>query len=154
MKSLLKRIASIVVPSWSPRLHALKSRAVYRAIAPVEGYHSQYGQDQFLDNEVFRGQRGGVFVDVGANDGVSFSNTLLLERERGWRGLCIEPHPRAFEQLVRNRTCDCFNGTMGAEKGVGRFLQLEGYCEMLSGLVDEYSQDHLDRVERDLALHG
>jgi len=37
--------------------------------------------------------RGGVFVEVGANDGVTQSNTYFLGRRRGWSGLLIEPVP-------------------------------------------------------------
>lgn len=40
----------------------------------------------------------GTFVDIGANDGVTFSNTRALAI-RGWRGVCIEPAPKAFHKL-------------------------------------------------------
>jgi FkbM family methyltransferase len=36
---------------------------------------------------------GGFFVEAGANDGVAQSNSFLLARSRGWRGLLIEPVP-------------------------------------------------------------
>lgn len=35
----------------------------------------------------------GVFVEAGANDGVTQSNSLLLEQRLGWSGLLIEPVP-------------------------------------------------------------
>lgn len=35
----------------------------------------------------------GYFVELGANDGIAQSNTLFLERTKGWRGLLIEPEP-------------------------------------------------------------
>jgi FkbM family methyltransferase len=38
-------------------------------------------------------QRGGFFVEAGANDGVTYSNTLFFERFRDWRGLLVEPLP-------------------------------------------------------------
>lgn len=56
---------------------------------------SQLGQDKIVD-EYFHGKRNGVFVDVGAYDGVTFSNTLMLGREGGWTGVCIEPLPDNF----------------------------------------------------------
>ena len=42
-----------------------------------------------------------VLVEVGANDGVTFSNSrnYLLA---GWKGVLIEPHPRNFERLQAN----------------------------------------------------
>ena len=36
---------------------------------------------------------GGFYVEAGANDGVTQSNTLFLARYRGWRGLLVEPVP-------------------------------------------------------------
>jgi FkbM family methyltransferase len=45
--------------------------------------------------ELFLGRRGdGVFVEVGAFDGVSFSNTSGLARA-GWRGWYVEPVPES-----------------------------------------------------------
>lgn len=45
----------------------------------------------------------GVFVEAGANDGVSQSNTLYFEKYRGWRGLLVEPVPELFEKCRKNR---------------------------------------------------
>ena len=44
------------------------------------------------------GNHVGTFVDIGANDGKTFSNTRALA-ERGWKGVCIEPDPEAFARL-------------------------------------------------------
>ncbi len=40
----------------------------------------------------------GTFLDLGANDGIKFSNTRALA-ERGWRGVLVDPSPAAFEKL-------------------------------------------------------
>ena len=45
----------------------------------------------------------GFFVEAGANDGVQQSNTLLLERTRGWRGLLVEPVPELADRCRANR---------------------------------------------------
>ena len=53
-------------------------------------------------------KRGGFFIEAGANDGKSQSNTLLLERYYGWKGLLIEPIPELFEKCKLNRPkCLC-----------------------------------------------
>lgn len=44
------------------------------------------------------------YVEIGANDGVSQSNTLTLELFFGWEGVLIEPASSTFRQLVRNRS--------------------------------------------------
>lgn len=46
---------------------------------------------------------GGVFFEVGGNDGVSQSNTAYLERYRGWSGILVEPIPILFASCVRSR---------------------------------------------------
>lgn len=64
--------------------------------------YSQVGQDTAVVKH-FDGLRGGYFVEVGAGDGVTYSNTYLLEKEYGWRGICVEPIPEQFDKLVRAR---------------------------------------------------
>lgn len=44
--------------------------------------------------------RDGAFVEVGAFDGITWSNTSCLA-ERGWTGLLFEPLPKAFKQCQR-----------------------------------------------------
>ena len=68
-------------------------------------FFSQVGQDMWLAKHVlFAGTAGrGVFVEAGAADGVTGSNTLWLERERAWTGVCVEPHPETFQHLRRLR---------------------------------------------------
>ena len=42
-------------------------------------------------------------MELGANDGVTFSNTLALELNRQWRGVLIEPIESLYRSAVRNR---------------------------------------------------
>lgn len=46
---------------------------------------------------------GGFFVEAGANDGFTQSNTYWLERFRGWRGILVEPMPTHHAELRRER---------------------------------------------------
>lgn len=48
--------------------------------------------------------RNGFFVELGANDGITQSNTKMLELFYGWRGILVEPEPNNFEKLLRNRS--------------------------------------------------
>ena len=45
-------------------------------------------------------KRIGHFLDVGAYDGKTFSNTLRLV-ELGWSGVCVEPSPTVFPSLLK-----------------------------------------------------
>jgi FkbM family methyltransferase len=54
--------------------------------------------------------RPGTFLEIGANDGYSQSNTYYLERRRGWRGVLIEPLPALFRICrMHRRRSRCFN---------------------------------------------
>lgn len=117
------------------------------------GFASQYGQDRFVV-ERLGGRRGGVFFDVGAFDGVTFSNTWALERDLGWTGIAVEPAPAAFALLARNRGCTVVNGCIAATAGTARFLDIEGHAAMLSGAVEQYDPRHLARIERELTAGG
>lgn len=44
----------------------------------------------------------GTAVEVGAGDGVHMSTTLEYEK-KGWRVLCIEPHPGMYEMCAKSR---------------------------------------------------
>lgn len=81
-------------------------------------FYSQHGEDRFLIDGIFRDLADGVFVDVGASDGVLYSNTLALE-ERGWRGVCVEPVPALHGRLRGNRPkATCLHCAVGyAELG-------------------------------------
>src|SRR5690349_12765331 len=95
---------------------------------------SQYGQD-LLVLELLGGMRGGFFLDSGAADGVSSSNTLLLEQSYGWKGICVEPNSTLFTQLVRNRRCTCVNCCLYDREGTVEFLEA---ATMLGGILAEY----------------
>jgi len=45
----------------------------------------------------------GFFVELGANDGISQSNTLYFERTRNWNGVLIEPYPANYLHCKRFR---------------------------------------------------
>lgn len=61
--------------------------------------YSQNLEQQVIE-EYFKGYVG-TFCDIGANDGITFSNTRRLY-ELGWRGVLVEPSPSAFKKLKQN----------------------------------------------------
>lgn len=119
----------------------------------AEGYSSQCGQDKWIVETLFPGKQSGVFVDIGANDGLKFSNTAYLEKKMGWTGLAVEPIPEVFDKLRANRSCATVNACVGAENGEALFRSISGYSEMLSGLIHEYDKNHLQRIDREIQEH-
>lgn len=141
------------------------SFAIYKRIMPGltpefgeedlerEGFFSQHGQDKWLVERFFPGRTDGVFVDIGANDGVTLSNTLHLER-LGWTGLAVEPIPSVYERLQQNRRCATVHGCVARGPGRRIFREISGGSQMLSGLLDQYDPRHLERIQREVALDG
>lgn len=81
-----------------------------------KGPRSQLDQDLWVLHET-QEKRGGYFVEFGACDGVTLSNTLLLEREYGWSGIVAEPNPRWHKALKANRKCEIDLRCVMAESG-------------------------------------
>jgi hypothetical protein len=57
------------------------------------------------------------FVEVGAVNGKYLSNTLTLEEEFGWGGLCIEPSSQFNDLLKSGRSCTMAHECVGRESG-------------------------------------
>eukprot|EP00929_Paragymnodinium_shiwhaense_P050934 TRINITY_DN25640_c0_g1_i3.p1 TRINITY_DN25640_c0_g1~~TRINITY_DN25640_c0_g1_i3.p1 ORF type:complete len:693 (-),score=145.52 TRINITY_DN25640_c0_g1_i3:59-2137(-) len=114
----------------------------------VSTWISQYGQDRFIYERFFAtaapdewtGAGGasvnipgrnpaakmhypGVFVELGAADGMSHSNTLAFERKFGWSGVLIEPSNEMFAQLKQNRPgCKCVHACVSRIAGDYEFM--------------------------------
>lgn len=75
--------------------------------------------------------KNGVFIEVGANDGIRQSNTKLLEEHLNWTGILIEPSPGLYRELCRNRPRSrCFQCALGSfeEDGTLAVGDFDGHC--------------------------
>src|SRR6266404_4750051 len=106
---LLAHFSTIPAPYAEIIAHAGSDPPAPTFQTDITQYKSQYLQDILLDRWLFGGITGGTFVDIGAHDGVTYSNSFLFERLRGWGGVCIEPNPAVFAQLAVNRQCTTLN---------------------------------------------
>ncbi|HLB94298.1 MAG TPA: FkbM family methyltransferase [Candidatus Babeliales bacterium] len=144
----------IILISKSVSLIQAAKTLVHRA---ARKFYSQVGQDRWVYTKFFE-QLGdnyrGTFVEIGAHDGVTHSNTLFFERELGWRGVCVEPRASAFKSLTQNRKCDCLQACITAKNEKRMFLEVEGFAAELSGLVDTYEPGHRNRIDLEISQNG
>lgn len=100
--------------------------------------YAQLGQD-YAVLQYYHHKRNGFFVDIGAYDGVSLSNTYLLENRWGWTGICAEPLPNEFKHLTKVRPESiCVNKAVFS---IGEIEIDYAVAGMLSGIV-EYLECH------------
>jgi len=118
-----------------------------------QNYFSQLKQDRFMNEVIFNHQKNGFFIDIGAHDGVTISNTLYFEN-KGWNGICIEPNPNVFVKLQANRKSKNLNVCIGNANRTVKFTKIDGYSEMLSGISENYDPRHLERIDREIAAKG
>lgn len=85
-----------------------------------------------LKSEFFEGQTSGFFIEVGAADPYSESQSLQFE-EVGWKGVLIEPLPEFAIELRRERTAQVFNVACSSPSNAGKKMQLHA-AGMLSSL--------------------
>ena len=63
---------------------------------------AENGQDFFvLDRTAYKEH--GFFVDIGAADGITGSNTFILEKFYKWSGICVDPNPVFMQSLFNCR---------------------------------------------------
>jgi len=125
------------------------------SLQAAETFYSQCGQDEFLYRTFFKGKTDGTFIDIGAHDGVTYNNTYFFEKNLGWKGICIEPHPDVFNQLKNNRHCVCVEGCIYDKSATVKFLKVVSHIgehtNMLSGILENYDDRHLMRVQSEIS---
>lgn len=110
-------------------------------------YKAQFGEDRILW-QVFAQRPVGYFIEVGAYDGVTLSNTFFLE-QMGWCGILVEPIKPLSEQAAaarpRSRVINAACSKRGSS-GTATFTVAQN-VPVLSFLNAD--QEHRDRCVRE-----
>ena len=83
----------------------------------------------------------GFFVEIGANDGYTLSNTLFLENQFGWTGLLVEANPSYLGRLG-TRSAKVVNKAVAAQKGTVEFIAAGLY----GGIASSLQSAHADKT--------
>lgn len=80
-----------------------------------QGWKDGDPEDEHVFRRCFGGDeaplRNGTYVEMGALNGITFSNTLFFERELGWKGLLVEPS-EYFADLEHTRGNSAHGNTL------------------------------------------
>jgi FkbM family methyltransferase len=120
----------------------------------IKNYQKSYSQLQqdlwalYEYKEKYKSDLNGYFVEFGATDGRTLSNTFILEKNYNWRGILVEPS-KSFENSLRtNRTSIIDSRCVFSESGTMiDFNEVE--VGELSGIASHQNLDgwskHRDR---------
>ena len=94
---------------------------------------SQVAQDEWV-LKTLTYKRSGYFVELGAHDGETFSNTVVMEKLYGWSGICVEPNPATSPSVAARRGCRVDDSVLG-----GGTSQTVLFCDALElgGIVSD-----------------
>lgn len=81
------------------------TRKNIKILGEISPFKGQKGQDKWVIFTVLPFKRNGFFLDIAAADGITHSNTYVLEKFFGWNGICVEPNPIFFQKLKEKRHC-------------------------------------------------
>jgi len=96
----------------------------------ILGFPVTFSQNDcdYIIRRFFKDRFDGRFLDIGAGDGVTFSNTKLLY-DMGWCGIAVEPSPSLCEGFLKNIKRDrvkLITACLTAEDGPVQFFDSQG----------------------------
>lgn len=111
--------------------------------------YSQCEEDLYIINTFFIDKtknvvkRNGIYLELGALDGKTFSNTKMFQDFFDWRGILIEPHPIQYQNLVMNRPNNfLFNDLVSNETEDLKFRYFDEQYSAVSGVENTLPSTH------------
>ena len=94
----------------------------------------------------FYGQKTGFYIEIGANNGYNGSTTFWAE-QLGWKGICIEPQSKTFEQLKKYRKCALYNIAISDENKKNIEFITFPERDYRSGFASTMTQKHIEKAK-------
>lgn len=107
-------------------------------------FFSQQGEDLLINrNFINLPTNDGIFLELGACDGLLYSNTAFFEKYLGFTGVLIEPVKEYYDKLIKNRPNNsCYNNAISSnESDVDIFVN-----GAVSGIKDHMEKSFIDRL--------
>lgn len=129
-------------------------------------FYSQQDEDKYVIQHILKDKiSDGTFLELGACDGILYSNTKTLEDYFGFNGILVEPIPTFYNSLTKNRPLtEKYNlaisnsgkdtiefAGINAEGGIVKFLNKNNFnysynvkCKKMSDLLQESNFEYID----------
>jgi FkbM family methyltransferase len=77
---------------------------IQNSLSDPNNFKAQRGEDIYAIEHFFRDyNKGGIILESGALDGVTYSTSWAFEKVLGWRAVHVEANPLTYTELERNR---------------------------------------------------
>jgi len=139
-----KKSRELLLPEAVPRILQLRNFLQCREekqTRPITRWHSQESEDKTLFDLYFKDVKRGFFIEIGALDGETFSNTLAYETDLDWGGVLIEAQPSSASALFKRRTNNATLTLAQAICPTPGTLKFSGGASAASGQIDGIRAD-------------
>lgn len=112
-------------------------------------FFSQIEQDKYYIENICKYKCNGIFLDIGAYDGITGSNTYFLETILNWSGILIEANPESYHKCIKTRTSKCYNNAIYKDDDIlidfiiPKGDELDGGKEQLAGIKEYIKEESL-----------
>lgn len=112
-------------------------------------YYGQALEDKFMNDNYFKNKKNGKYIELGAIDGILYSNTKYFEDNHKWSGILIEPNKTQYSKLKVNRPNNkLFNNLVSnIKKEVVYKFFVDNYSGV-SGIKSTLPSEHLNTFFR------
>ena len=131
------------------KLNKMISRKTLNQIIWFRSFFRKFHSLNQIDKELsfLLENKEGFYIEIGANDGISQSNSLFFERRKKWRGVLVEPSPITFDLLRSNRSPSniFFNCACVSFDYKDSFIELN-YSNLMSTTIHSKSDSYRNKV--------
>lgn len=124
---------------WSPKSQAVPCPVGTTVDATL--FKAQFGEDHDL-MAFFGTLCDGTYLEMGALDGVMFSNSYAFRFGLGWKGFLLEASPRNYKSLVKNRPNELAVVHAGVCAKAQDLHWVEGKFQATGGFLEFASKHH------------
>ena len=112
-------------------------------------FYSQLGEDLYIfKNFINKIVKDGIFIELGALDGIKYSNSKFFEDVLGFTGILIEPTKNYQKLIINRQNCKNYNYAISNIEGENIFIG----DDATAGIMDNIPEFMLNRYHKNKSL--